>query len=379
MGAYVIGVGKTRFGPTSRTLHELAQEAVISALRDASLEPADIQAVVVANFLGGPNESQLHLNSVMASIMPGLMLPSWRVEAACASGGAALHSAILALGAYDPILVVGVERLSGIPGLESTRNIGMAGDRFLDQSQGLNFPASYALVAQMHMAEYGTTTDDFDLVSLKNHANSYLNPLAHFHTKIVTQSDIDAGPTVASPIRLFDCCPVSDGAAAAVVSGSRRDVRSVPVLASTIATDAISLAQRDTLTGFPASRAAAGRAFEQAGVGPDRIDLAEVHDCFTIAEIVAIEDLGLTPPGQATTAIRAGRTKLNGDLPVNPSGGLKAGGHAIGATGIGQVYEAALQLRGEAGARQVDGARVALTHNVGGAGGTCAVHILGGA
>jgi acetyl-CoA C-acetyltransferase len=356
---------------------QLAQEAIRGALADAGLGPDDIKAFVVANFLGGPNEGQLHLNSVVAGLLPGLNLPSWRVEAACASGGVAVHQALLMLGTYDPVLVVGVERLSGVVGVELTRNIGMAGDAFLDQSVGLTFPANYALVAQRHMAEYGTTLRDLELVSLKNHANANLNKKAHFFGKKVTQADIDAGAVVASPLRLFDCCPVSDGAAAVVVSASQRDTRSVEVLGSGVSSDGISLVQRDSQTSFAAARDAAARAYAQAGIGPQDIDLAEVHDCFTIAELVAMEDLGLCEPGESGRLVREGETAVTGRIPINASGGLKAGGHAIGATGVGQVYEVVSQLRGESIGRQVDGARVGICHNVGGVGGTCAVHILG--
>jgi len=375
--AYVIGVGKTRFGPSSHPMPRLAHEAILGALTDADMSINDIGAVIVANFLGGPNESQLHLGSVLMGLFPGLHIPSWRVEAACASGGVAIHQAVTMLGTYDPILVVGVERLSGRPGAEQTRNIGMAGDVLLDQSQGLNFPATYALVAQRHMQRYGTRTRDFELVSLKNHENARRNPLAHFHHKVVTQADIDAGATVAAPLRLFDCCPVSDGAAAAIISRDPHGSRGVPILGSAVGTDVISLAQRDDHTSFVAARVAAGEAYRQAGISGGDVDLAEVHDCFTIAEVVAMEDLGLAAPGEAVDLIRDGQTALGGSMPVNVSGGLKAGGHAIGATGVGQVYEAVRQLRGEAGDRQVSGAGVAVTHNVGGVGGTCAVQVLG--
>lgn len=377
MKGYVVGVGKTRFGPTSKTMVQLAHEAVAEALRDAEASPDDIDAVVVGNFLGGPNESQLHLNSVIAGLFPGLLLPSWRVEAACASGGVALHQAFLATREYRNVLVIGVERLSGVVGIELTRNIGMAGDVFLDQSVGLNFPASYALVAQSHMAAYGTTSRDLELVSLKNHANANLNPKAHFYHKQVSQADIDAGASVATPLRLFDCCPVSDGAASVLVSSKPRNARSVAVLGSAVRTDAISLAQRPTFTSFPAAVAAAHAAYEEAGLGPEDLDLAEVHDCFTIAEIVATEDIGLGAAGEGPDLVRSGSTAAKGRIPVNVSGGLKAGGHAIGATGIGQVYEVVRQLRDEASSRQVSAARVGLTHNVGGVGGTCAIHILG--
>jgi acetyl-CoA C-acetyltransferase len=377
-GAFVIGVGKTRFGPTSKTMPQLAQEAIIDALIDAQVDPEDLDAIVVGNFLGGPNEHQLHLNSVVAGLFPGLSLPSWRSEAACASGGVAIHQAVLSLGRYKTVLVVGIERMSNVVGNEVTRNIGMAGDVILDQAAGLNFPANYALVAQAHMARHGTTTRDLELVSLKNHANANLNPKAHFNLKKVTQADIDEGPMVASPLRLFDCCPVSDGAAAAIVSSKPRGTRSVPVLASAVSSDVISLAQRPDRTTFAAAVGAARRAYAEAGIGPQDVGLAEVHDCFTIAEIVAVEDVGLAAPGGGAALLRGGETSIGGRIPVNASGGLKAGGHAIGATGVGQIYELVVQLRGEAGARQVEGARIGLAHNVGGVGGTCSVHLLGG-
>ncbi len=378
MTAYVIGVGKTRFGPTSKTMPQLAQEAILDALSDADLAPEGVDAIVVANFLGGPNERQLHLNSVIAGIFPGLNLPSWRTEAACASGGVAVHQAVLALSRYQTVLVVGVERMSSVVGLELTRNIGMAGDVIFDQLEGLNFPANYALLARTHAARYGTTLRDLELVSLKNHANANLNPKAHFYLKKVRQADIDAGPPVASPLRLYDCCPVSDGAAAAVVSSRDRGARSVRIMGSAVSSDVISLAHRASLTGFAAARDAAKRAYEEAGVQPSDVDVAEVHDCFTIAEVVAMEDLGFAAPGEATVLIREGETNIGGRIPVNPGGGLKAGGHAIGATGVSQVCELVKQLRGEAGDYQVADARVGLAHNVGGVGGTCAVHLLGG-
>jgi len=375
---YVLGVGKTRFGPTSKSLQMLAQEAILAALGDAGLGPDDIDAMIVGNFLGGPNEGQLHLNSVIAGLFPGLNIPSWRTEAACASGGVAIHQAVLSLSRYGTVLVVGAERMSDVVGMELTRNIGMAGDAILDQAAGLNFPANYALVAQAHMERYGTTTRDLELVSLKNHANANLNPKAHFFLKKVSQADIDGGQIVASPLRLFDCCPVSDGAAALVLSSKPRGKRCIPILGSAVSSDAISLAQRPTRTSFPAARDAARRAYAQSGLAPADVSLAEVHDCFTIAEIVAVEDVGLAAPGHATDLIRAGETAIDGRIPVNASGGLKAGGHAIGATGVGQLYELVTQLRGEAGERQVPGARVGLAHNVGGVGGTCSVHLLGG-
>jgi acetyl-CoA C-acetyltransferase len=291
----------------------------------------------------------------------------------------ALHQGLLSLETYRVVLVLGVERLSGLGSGVLTRNIAMAGDALLDQSVGLNFPATYALVAQAHAAAYGTSASDLDAIAFKNHSNAQLNPKAHFHKKIVTLEEIENAPMVASPLRLFDCCPVSDGAAAVVLETHPRNARSIPVMGSAIATDSISLAQRSSHTTFAAARVAAERAYAQAGVGPCDIDMAEVHDCFTIAEIVAMEDLGFAAPGDGARLVRDGGTRIGGRLPINMSGGLKAGGHAIGATGVSQACEIITQLRREAGPRQVDGAHVGLTHNVGGVGGTCAVNIFGGA
>ena len=235
-------------------LPQLAQEAIVGALTDAGLTPDDLGAVVVANFLGGPNEGQLHLNSVVAGLMPGLHLPSWRVEAACASGGVALHQALLALHAYDPILVLGIERLSGVVGIELTRNIGMAGDVFLDQSVGLTFPANYAIVAQRHMEAYGTTTRDFELVSLKNHANARLNPKAHFHHKLVEQS----GHRRRRHRRQSRCgsstaarCPTARPPSSSPARAA--GPRSVAVTGSAVSSDAISLVQRPVQTSFAAA------------------------------------------------------------------------------------------------------------------------------
>jgi acetyl-CoA C-acetyltransferase len=378
-GAWVMGIGKTKFGPTQKSTLHLAHEAIIAALDDAGIGPDELDAIVVANFLGGPNEGQLHLNSVVAGLFPDLHIPAWRVESACASGGVAVHNAVALMGTYPRILVVGVERMSDVGGLQLTRNIAMAGDRLLDQTVGLTFPASYALVAQAHMTEHGTTLGDLDLVSLKNHANARLNPLAHFSHKTVTLTEIEAGPTIASPLRLYDCCPVSDGAAAVVLSSTPgSSSRDIAITGSAVAVDAISLAQRRTLTGFPAAAEAARKAYAQAGITPADVDLVEVHDCFTIAEIVAMSDLGLASPAEALRMIRNGETYPEGALPVNASGGLKAGGHAIGATGVGQICELVKQLRGEASSRQVLRARRAVAHNVGGVGGSCAVHVLEG-
>ena len=273
-------------------------------------------------------------------------------------------------------MIVGVEKMSNTTTEESSQNLGMAGDRTADQMQGLIFPAHYALVAQQHMQKYGTTHEDLELVSFKNHCNSRLNPLAHFSHKDVSREMIKNAAVIASPLNLFDCSPISDGAAAVVISKNKRCDRDVTITGSALATDHISLSHRKEHTSLEAAKVASRQAYELAGITPEDLDIVEVHDCFTINELVAMEDLGICKPGESKDWVREERTAIKGDMPINTDGGLKADGHPIGATGLAQVFEVATQLRGEAGKRQVDGAEIGLTHNIGGVGGTAVIHIL---
>lgn len=372
---YIQGVGKTKFGVSDNTLPQLAKEAILKALEDAKHSINDIKAIYIGNFLGGILQNQLHLNAVIASLFPGLNLPIIRIEAACASSGAALHQALISLSRYDPILVLGIEKMTGYSPHVISKAIAAAGEVELDQKKGLSFPASYALIAQEYLKRYGLTTDDLAQISLKAHQIANLNPLAHFNYKTVTLEMIKNSPLISSPLRLFDCSPVTDGAAAVIISREQNTSRDIKIIGSSLKTDTISLIQRENLTTFPAAKLAAQEAYLQAGIEPSTIDIAEVHDCFTIAEIIAMEDLGFCQPGESKHWIREGKTKLTGTLPINTSGGLKANGHPIGATGISQIYEIVTQLRGEAGERQVN-CSVGLTHNIGGVGGTATIHIL---
>lgn len=374
--AYISGIGRTRFGVLQEQLPELTYKAIYNALEDADLSPNDIDAIYVANFLAGAVQNQLHLNSLIASLLPGFNKPIIRVETACASGAAAVFQAILSLTRFERVLVVGVEKMTTLPGRDMARALAMAGDWIQDYGEGLIFPASYALVAQNYMRDYGATHDDLLKVSYKNHKNANLNPEAHFNYKHVGMDEIQASPTICSPFNIFDCCPISDGAAAAVISKERIKASDPAIIGSAIGTDAISLTQRASLTSFAATKAAAACAYEQAGVGPKDIDIAEVHDCFTIAEMVALEDLGLCPPGGSVELIRTGATELTGRLPVNTDGGLIGDGHPIGATGLAQLFELVTQLRGTAGERQIKNAKTGIAVNVGGVGGTGVVHIL---
>lgn len=373
---FIIGIGKTKFGISNKTLLQLAQEAINKALDDSGLSIKDIQAIYVGNFLGGILQNQLHLNSVISCLFPGLNLPIIRIETACASSSAALHQAVIALSKYNNILVLGVEKMTGYDAALISKAIAAAGDVELDQKNGLTFPASYALIAQKYMEKYGATTDDLAQISLKAHQNANLNHLAHFNHKIVDLDMIRNSPLISSPLRLFDCSPVSDGAAAIIISRDKISDRDIKIAASSLKTDSISLVQRQDITTFPAAKLAALEAYKQASIKPSDIDIAEVHDCFTIAEMIAMEDLCFCGPGQSKYSIREGKTTLQGNLPINTGGGLKANGHPIGATGVSQVYEIVTQLRGEAGSRQIKNAKIGLTHNIGGVGGTAVIHIL---
>lgn len=375
---YVIGIGRTKFGILNESIAQLAYKAMYNAISDSPISITDINAIYVSNFLGSSNQKQLHLNAVISSLLPELRIPVIGIETACASGASAFFQALMSLSRFKNVLVVGVEKMTNETKKKSVENLAMAGDRMLDQAQGMIFPANYALIAQQHFIRYGTTHEDLSLVSLKNHSNANLNPLAHFNYKTVTMEMINKSPIVSSPLNLFDCSPISDGASAIIISRDKKTDRDVEVIGSDLATDYISLVQRKDLTSFTATRIAAANAFVQAGIRPKDLDIAEVHDCFTIAELVAMEDIGICRPGESKKWIRKERTSLNGDLPINTDGGLKADGHPIGASGIAQLYEIVTQLRGEADKRQVDGAKIGLTHNVGGIGGTSVVHILRG-
>lgn len=373
---YITGAGRTKFGVLPQTLPELAYEAMYNAITDSKISINDVDAIFVSNFLGGPLNGQLHLNSVIASLIPGINIPIVRIETACASSSVALKQALYSLEKFNNVMVVGVEKMTSKTILGTTEAIAMAADHSLDQQNGLVFPANYALIAQQYMQKYGVSHDILEQVSLINHANSKLNPLAHFYYKDVTIESIKKSPVVATPLNLFDCSPISDGAAAIIVSKEKRSDRDIKILSSQYVTDMISLSQRDDLTSFKATKLASKKAYDEAGLTSKDIDLVEVHDCFTISEMIALEDLGFCKPGKASELITSGDILKDGKIPVNMDGGLKANGHPIGATGLAQIYEITTQLRGEAGPRQVKDAAIGMTQNIGGIGGTAAITIM---
>ncbi len=371
----VIGTGLTHFGELGdKSLFDLTQEAIKEALENSQIDPQKIEAVFVANMLSGNLLGQNHLGPVVTSML-GRNVPAFAIEAACASGGTATHLAIQSLlaGTYKNVLVLGVEKMTDDTTADVTTGLmGAASEE--ERLAGLSFPCLYAMLANAHMQKYKTTSKQLALVAVKNHFNGSLNPNAQFQNKITVEKVLGS-TMVADPLTLFDCSPITDGAAAIILS-SEDSPHSPAITGSAVATDHISISSRQSMTELLATKLAAQKAYAQAGISAKDVDVAEVHDCFTIAEILAYEDLGFCAKGQGGKLIRSGATELTGQIPVNTSGGLKACGHPVGATGIKQIIEITNQLLGKAEKRQIKNAKIGLTHNVGGSGATAAVHIL---
>ena len=409
-GVALVGAGMSGFGAfpelTSRDLFVQAYLDMLGSA-DRGISPADIEAVYIGNYSSDLFEGQGHTAPIMTDWVGLSPLPSTRIENACASGGAALRQAILAVasGLYDVVLVGGIEKMTTLPTERVTDALATAGDVLYEIPAGFTFPGFYAAMATAYMARYGATVDAFMAVTRKNHDNGALNPKAQFGARIadIIQSkkkaaekkgkpvptwsddlaflhDDRANPMIAWPMRLFDCSPISDGAAALLVVAEdrARSMNTTPLfITGSGQSSDTALHGRQDFTSIGAASRAAAEAYGMAGVTPGDIQLAEVHDCFTIAEIIATEDLGLVGLGKGFRAAMDGVTRRNGKIPVNTSGGLKSKGHPVGASGVGQVVEIWKQLRGEAGERQVAGGpALGLTHNVGGTGQTCVVHIF---
>jgi acetyl-CoA C-acetyltransferase/acetyl-CoA acyltransferase len=376
----VIGVGVTRFGKHERTCAELFAEAAADAIQDAGVSPRAIQALYYGNVVGGEGERQLHMGPLAASVLGIPTVPTTRFETACATSHAAFRHAVMEVsaGVSNVVLVGGAERILNLATDRATEYFTYASDASFEQPTGITFPGVFALIARAHMAKYGTTEEQMAHVAVKNHRHGALNPKAQFQ-KEITLEQVMKSPKVADPLKLYDCCPFTDGAAAVVVVSeevARRSRKPVWILSSAAASDSMFLHEKKDLSRVLATERAAQAAYREAGRGPQDVDVVELHDCFTIAEIVATEGLGFFEPGTGGIAAEQGWTSLGGKLPVNPSGGLKAKGHPIGATGAAQVAEIVTQLRGEAGPRQVDGAKVGLVHTLGGNTATVLVSLL---
>jgi acetyl-CoA C-acetyltransferase len=381
----VIGIGCTKFGEWwDRSFRNLIVEAGVQAIEDANLAGEQIDAMYVGNMSAGRFIEQEHIGALIADYagLAAEHIPATRVEAACASGGLAFRDAVTAVasGMSDIVVAAGVEKMTDVDTSASTDALAGAADREWEGFVGATFPGLYAMIATDYMHRYPLTREQLAQVAVKNHYNGARNPIAQFQKEITIDTVLNS-TLVADPLRLFDCSPITDGAAAVVVAplemAKKFTDTPIKVLATAQASDTIALHDRRDISTLDATVAAGNRAFKMAGLERKDIDFVEVHDCFTIAEICAIEDLGFCKKGEAGKLTEEGVTALGGKLPVNTSGGLKACGHPVGATGIKQVCESVLQLRGEAGKRQIDGAEIGMTHNVGGTGATVAVHIFG--
>ncbi|MGP8110684.1 MAG: thiolase domain-containing protein [Thermoplasmata archaeon] len=380
--AAVIGAGHTRFGVLEEGPRSLVRAAVNQAIGsvDKGIERRSIGRGYLATLgFGGWQIGNASALLGEEAGVPGLS--SARVENACASGGFALHEAVNAIrsGEAEVALVVGLEKMTDVSNARRRFWLGVSGDTEWERQAGLTFAGVYGLIADRYLSVHSVPRAALGAVAVKNHANGALNSNAHFQ-KAVTPEQVAAAPRVADPLGVYDCCPVSDGAAALLLASPDIAPRftDTPIYIDGIgaSSDSLAVQERADLTRFDATRRAAESAFRSADTERSKVSFLEVHDCFTIAELLGLEDLGFAGRGEAGALTLSGATARDGRLPVNPDGGLKAKGHPIGATGVSQAYEVFLQLRGTAGARQVPNARTALTHNVGGAGATAAVTIF---
>jgi acetyl-CoA C-acetyltransferase len=377
----VIGAGMTKFGELwGKSIKDIFVEAAVKAIDDAGVDHID--SMYVGAMSPGLFVGQEHLGAVMADYLGVNPIPATHVESACASGGVAFRQAFLevASGASEIVLAGGVEKMTD--GADVTEVLATAADQEYEVYQGITFPGLYAIIARAHMHEYGTTREQLAAVAVKNHRNGAKNPNAQFRSE-VTAEQVMNSTMVADPLRLLDCSPVSDGGAAVIVASMdvAKKLKKNPlrIIASAQASDSIALHSRKSVTTLGSVVKAAEKAYKMGGIKPSDVDLVEVHDCFTIAEIVATEDLGFFEKGKGGQAAADGQTSIECNLiPVNTSGGLKSKGHPVGATGIAQIIELYEQLNGKAGARQVPNPHIGMAQNMGGSGASCVIHILEG-
>lgn len=382
MRVAVIGVGLTKFGELwNKSLRDIALEAGLKAISDANVGSGDIDAMFIGNMSAGRFSGQEHVGALVADQV-GLSIPSTRVEGACASGSLAVRQGITSIlsGLSNIVLVGGAEKMTDISTEFATTGLMGAADEEWEGFHGLTFPGLYALMARRHMHDFGTTREQLAHVAVKNHHHATMNKDVAQYPFEITVDSVLKSTMISEPLSLLDCSPLTDGAAAIILC--REDLAKrycdtpVYITGTGQASDTLALHDRGSLTGLKAAVDASKIAYKMAGVGAKDIDVCEVHDCFTIAEIMATEDLGFCKKGEGGKFAEDGNTKIGGKIPINTSGGLKACGHPVGATGIKQACEITMQLRGDAGKRTVDGAEIGMTHNVGGSGATCVVNIF---
>ncbi len=379
---YVVGVGMSEWGEVwQRSMRDLWVDAARAAINAAGVDRLD--GMYVGCMSGGLFVGQEHVGPLMADYLGMRGVPAVRVESACASGGMAIRQAFIevASGMSDIVMASGVEKMTDVSGDGCTDALATAADQEYEVFHGATFPGLYAMMAHAHMAKYGTTRDMLTAVAVKNHKNGAKNPVAQYPFEI-TADTVNKSVMVADPLRIMDCSPITDGAAAVILTTKEIAMKLkrpyVKIAGSAIGTDSIALAQRDDITTIRSATLATGRALHMAGKNINDVDFAEVHDCFTIAEIIVAESIGKFCAGQAGDAILHGATALDGEFPMNPSGGLKSKGHPVGATGVAQIVEIYKQLTGQAeNGRQIKKApKVGLSQNMGGSGASSVVHIL---
>lgn len=378
----VIGIGKTAFGALmDRDLKSLALEAIAGAVGDSKVETKRVEAFYLGNFAGPSFVGQNHLAPYIGLAAGFDRIPCTRIEDACASGGSAFFHAwqSVASGCYDLVVAAGVEKMTSQATAKVAEILAGAGDMSGEGRAGATFPSLFAMIARRHMHEFGTTREHLAAISVKNHANGALNPLAHMR-KVITLEQALHGKPISEPLTVYDCSLISDGAAAVVLvpldQAARYTSRYAKIRTVVQTSDFVALDSKPTITTLEAVKEGAAKAYAAAGVGPRDMDLAEVHDCFTIAELIATEDLGFTEKGCGGPLAASGATSISGRIPVNTSGGLKSKGHPVGATGVGQICDLVQQLRGEAGERQVAQHRLGLAQNLGGSGATSVITIM---
>ena len=376
----VIGAGSTKYGKLADSISDITIQASVEAIDSAGIDPKEIKAGYISNVFGVADK-QVHLGPVVMSNLGISERPSLSIESACGSGSVSFREAFanVAAGFYDVVLVTGVEKVTHTGTEWTTTYFSYCSDFFYEGQAGASFPGLFASMARAYLTEFKATEEDLAMVAVKNHENGFLNPKAHLRKKI-TIDDVMNSAVVASPLKLYDCCPFSDGASSVILCNEKfakdhtKDY--IRVIGSGRGGSPAALQGREHLTIIPSTKIAAEAAYKMAGITPKDIDFAEVHDCFTIAEIVDTEDLGFFEKGKGVEGVREGQTARNGSIPINPSGGLKSKGHPIGATGVGQIVEVFDQLTGKAGERTIKDAKIGLTQNFGATGASCAVHIF---
>jgi acetyl-CoA C-acetyltransferase len=378
----IVGAGMSKWGEVwKKSLRDLHTDAALAAVKSAGVDHLD--SLYVGCMSGGLFVGQEHLGSVMSDYMGMRGLPAMRVESACASGGMAVRAAFIevASGISDIVMASGVEKMTDVSGDDATYALATAADQEYEVFHGATFPGLYAMMAHAHMAKYGTTREMLSTVAVKNHRNGSKNPAAQYPYEI-TAEQVAKSVMIADPLHILDCSPITDGAAAVIVTtvdvAKKLGKPYIKITGSGVGTDTIQLAQREDMTTIKAATIASQKALKMAGKKIGDVNFAEVHDCFTIAEIVVVESIGKYEPGKAGQAILACDTAIEGRFPVNSSGGLKSKGHPVGATGVAQVIEVYKQLTGQAeNGRQIpNNPKIGMTQNMGGSGGSSVVHIM---